>query len=221
MKLYGTYRSRATRNIWFADEIGLDLPLVTVWQSYRVADPAAPDAPLNTASPAFLSISAAGAIPVLDDNGLILSESLAINLHLARRYGGELGPRNEAEQALMEQWALYGATSIEGPAIALLYVHTEGRAETDAGRAEIAEMVAKLDRPLKVLDRELSEMGQMVGSRFTVADVNMAEIVRYATGMPGVLDPYPAVKAWLAACQARPAFQRMWEKRAAEPVNHG
>lgn len=92
-KLYGTWRSRATRNLWFANEIGLDLTLVPVWQAYRLDDPGAPDAPLNTLSPEFLAISPAGAIPVLDDGGLILSESLAINLHLARKYGGDMGSR--------------------------------------------------------------------------------------------------------------------------------
>ena len=35
-KLYGAWRSRATRNLWFAGEIGLDLTLVQVWQAYRL-----------------------------------------------------------------------------------------------------------------------------------------------------------------------------------------
>lgn len=219
-KLYGTFRSRATRNLWLAGEIGLDLPLIPVWQAYRLADPGAPDAPLNTLSPEFLAISPAGAIPVLDDGGLILSESLAINLHLARRYGGDAGPLNPAENALMEQWALFGATSVEGPALALQTVHGEGREGSDTGRAEIAEALRRLARPLKVLEGHLARQGRMIGHRFTVADVNMAEIVRYATASPAALADCPATRDWLAACQARPAFRAMWEKRLAEPVNH-
>lgn len=219
-KLYGTWRSRATRNLWFAREIGLDLTLVPVWQAYRLADPAAAGAPLNTLSPAFLEISPAGAIPVLDDGGLILAESLAINLHLARRYGGDAGPLNEAETALMEQWALFGATAIETPALALQTVHGEGRADSAAGRAEITEALRRLARPLKVLEGHLARQGRMIGHRFTVADVNMAEIVRYATAHPSCLDAFPSTRDWLAACQARPAFQAMWERRLAEPVNH-
>jgi glutathione S-transferase len=35
---------------------------------------------------------------------------------------------------------------------------------------------------------------------------------------PGLLAGYPALDAWLKACQARPAFQDMWAKRAAEPA---
>jgi glutathione S-transferase len=58
----------------------------------------------------------------------------------------------------------------------------------------------------------------LVGQRFTVADINTAECVRYAQGHPTLLGEFPAVKAWLARCQARPAFQAMWTKRNAEPV---
>lgn len=218
-RLYGTFRSRATRALWLAGEIGLELELVPVWQAYRLDDPGAADAPLNTRSPAFLKISPAGAVPVLDDDGLILSESLAINLHLARRYGRDIGPRNEFEEALMDQWAFYGATAIEPEAVVIMSVHTQGRAGTPEGRAEIAAAEARLDRPLRVLDAQIAAHGgHVIGHRFTVADINMAEIVRYATLEPGLLDPYPAVKAWLAACHARPAFQAMWARREAEPL---
>jgi hypothetical protein len=44
---------------------------------------------------------ARGAIPVMTDGDLVLTESFAINLYLARRYGGDLGPRDAAEDALM------------------------------------------------------------------------------------------------------------------------
>ena len=76
--LHGCYRSRASRNIWLAEEIGLDLPLRIVWQAYRLDDPEAPGAPLNTHSPEFLALSPMGAIPVLEDDGLVLTESRGI-----------------------------------------------------------------------------------------------------------------------------------------------
>ena len=58
----------------------------------------------------------------------------------------------------------------------------------------------------------------IVGGRFTVADINTAEIVRYAMAAPELFEAAPRVKAWLAACQARPAFKAMWAKRDAEPA---
>ena len=61
-----------------------------------------------------------------------------------------------------------------------------------------------------MLDAALAKDGHLVGGRFTVADINVAEVVRYAQAAPELFDAAPRVKAWLAACQARPAFRKMW-----------
>ncbi|MCB2117604.1 MAG: glutathione S-transferase family protein [Rhodobacteraceae bacterium] len=216
--IYGVYRSRASRNFWLLAELGLEHEHVPVIQAYRLPDPAAADAPFNTLSPGFLSISPAGAVPVLRDGDFVLSESLAMNLYIARKAGGPLAPADERENALMEQWALYGISSIEPHALAILFAHAEGRAKTPEGEAEIAAEANRLRRPLAVLNSHLRENGHMVGRRFTVADINMAEIVRYAQAEPGLLDGYPEIKDWLAACHARPGFKAMWETRLAEPA---
>ena len=207
--LYGVYRSRATRNFWLAGELGITLDHVPVIQAYREGAIG-----MTTTSPEFLAISPAGAIPVLVDGDLVLSESLAINLYLARKYGGPLAPADPAEDAVMQQWALYGATAIEPSSVALLYAFAEGRGDS----AEVAELAEKLQRPLKVLEAHLTAHPQMVGGRFTVADINMAEILRYAQNHPTLLAGFPKVDAWLESCQARPAFVAMWAKRLAEPA---
>jgi glutathione S-transferase len=218
LTIYGVYRSRASRNIWLLHELGLKFTLVPVIQGYRLTDALAADAPLSTTSAEFRQISLAGAIPVMEDDGLVLSESLAINLYLARKAGGLLAPQDASEDALMLQWALYGATSIESHALAILYVHADGRAASDGGRAEIGAHADTLRRPMAVLDAHLAEHGHMVGARFTVADINMAEIVRYAQAETAFLSEFPAVERWLKVCQSRPAFKTMWEARSAEPA---
>src|ERR1044071_2092354 len=111
LTIYGVHRSRASRNIWLAHELGLPFRLKPVMQHYRVKEPAPADL-LHTRSPAFLKINPNGHVPSIDDEGLVLHESLAINLYLARKHGGPLAPANPAEDALMTMWALWAATEV-------------------------------------------------------------------------------------------------------------
>ena len=214
LKIYGVYRSRATRPLWLLEEMGQPFELVPVIQAYRLAEPMAQGAPVNTLSPEFLAVNPMGSIPSLDDNGFVLHESLAITLYLARKYGGDLGPRDIAEEGSMVQWSLFAATGIETPALKI----QSTKDDTDEGKAEISVAARTLKRPFDVLEKHLSTNSHLVGGRFSVADVNVAEVVRYAQDHAPLFERRPALKAWLEACQARPGFQAMWGKRMAEPA---
>lgn len=216
--LYGCYRSRATRPLWALAEIGLPFTHIPVIQAYRLPDATAVDAPLNTASPAYLEVNPQGQIPALVEGDLVLSESLAITLHIARRHGGDLGPQSDAEAALMEQWALFAATSVEIPALEIAYAAADNGADTPEGQATFAVGAEKLHRPLARLEAHLQGRQWLVGNRFTAADIMVEECVRYAQPHPTLISSYPAVNAWVARCQARPAFQKMWAARLAEPA---
>jgi glutathione S-transferase len=43
-------------------------------------------------------------------------------------------------------------------------------------------------------------------------------VIRYAQPAQELFAAAPRVQAWIEACQARPAFRRMMEARAAEPA---
>jgi glutathione S-transferase len=217
LTIYGVYRSRAARNIWLADELGLAFNHVPVVQAYRLADPNAAGAPLHTRSPAFLAINPNGHVPSIDDGGLVLHESLAINLYLAKKHGGPLAPASVAEDGLMSMWSLWAATEAEPHALAVL-MHTIGKPPAERDPQVAAAGITALRAPFAVLDQALSTTGWLIGDRFTVADLNVAEVIRYAMPATGLFDAAPRVKRWLAACHARPAFQAMMSKRNAEPA---
>ncbi len=218
LKLYGVLRSRASRNVWLAHELGIPFEHVPVTQAYRLADPTAADAPFNTASPAFRAVNPNGLIPTLDDDGFVLNESLAINLYLAKKHGGPLAPRDLREDALMTMWALWAVTECEPHTIQVLY-HRAAKPAEERDPAIADAAVAALWRPFSVLDSALGQGGGFaVGGRFTVADINLAEVIRYAQPAPELFATAPAVSAWLAACHARPAFQAMMAARNAEPA---
>ncbi len=217
IRLYGVYRSRASRPLWLLHEIGVPFDHVPVIQAYRLPDPDDADAPINTRSLSYLAINPQGQIPCMTDGDLTLTESMSITLYLAAKYGGAIGASDAAEAALMTQWALHAVSSVETPAVEMLFAHRDAGGSPQ-GEATIAVAAEKLRRPLARLQVHLNTHPNLVGDRFTVADINTAECVRYAQGHPTFLQEFPAVKAWLERCQARPAFKVMWDKRMAEPA---
>jgi glutathione S-transferase len=83
IKLYGIPASRASRCLWMLEELGVKYENVP---THFIGDVKKPD---------YLKLNPNGHIPTLDDEGLVLWESLAINLHLARKYGkGSLWPES-------------------------------------------------------------------------------------------------------------------------------
>lgn len=218
LTIYGVLRSRASRNVWLAKELGLDYRLVPVIQARRMPDPAAPDAPLNTTSPAFRAINPNGLVPAIDDDGFVLTESLAINLYLAKKHGGPLSALDWREEALATQWSLWAAAECEPHTIQVLFHRVmKPEAERDPAVAEAA--VAALQRPFGVLEGALrTGAGYLIGGRFTVADLNVVEVTRYAQSAPELFDAHPGVKSWLTACQARPAYREMMAERDLEPA---
>lgn len=216
--VYGVHRSRASRPLWLLYELDLPFTHEPIIQSYRLADPGAAGAPAHTATAAFLAINPQGQIPAYVEDDLVLTESLAISRHIARRHGGALGPMSDSEEALTDQWTLFAATGIETPALEILYTISDGGDRTPEGQASIAVNAEKLRRPLGRLEVSLQGRDWLVGDRFTVADIQVAECLRYAQAHPTLLSEFPTTKAWLERAQARPGFQKMWAARLAEPA---
>lgn len=216
LKIYGVYRSRASRTYWMALELGIAFESVPVIQGYALPDPLAPDARLNTHSPAFLKLNPSGLIPTIDDDGLVLSESIAINLYLASKHRGPLAAGSLAEEGLITQWSVWACTEVEIHSIKIVQTYDRGLDDTPGGKETIAVATRLLKKPVGVLEAHLSEQDYLVGNRFTVADLNLVEIIRYALTEKEFLANYPHVLAWVERCHAREAFKQMMAGRAAE-----
>lgn len=216
LTIYGVYRSRASRNLWLAGELGIPFKHVPVIQEYR-KNAAADPSWLSTRSPEFMRINPNGHIPSIDDDGVILHESLAINLYLAKKHGGPLAPKDVREDGEMTMWALWAATEVEGQALSAMYLRL-GSPTVAKDEKAAAAAYAQLEAPFAVLDAALAKTGFLVGGRFTVADINTAEICRYAQAAPELFEAAPNVQRWITTCQSRPAFKAMWAKRDQEPA---
>jgi glutathione S-transferase len=197
LTIYGTARSRTARVLWMAKELGLEFEHVPL-----VMD----DAALK--QPAFLKINPAGRIPAIDDNGFALSESLAINLYLARKYGERakpsLAPASLEEEAKIWQWSSWAMTDLEGP-LTLLHLH-RGFYPPEKRDAKIAESAeAQVQRPLAMLETTLADRAHLLGSRFTVADINVACVLSASRLSTINMSALPHVASWAKRCHDRPA----------------
>jgi glutathione S-transferase len=118
----------------------------------------------------------------------------------------------------MTMWAVWAVTECEPRTIEILY-HRVERPKNERNPAIADAAVVALERPFGVLEAALRDGGgYVVGRRFTVADINLAEVFRYAQPAPELFASHPPVKAWIDACQARPAFKAMMAARLAEPT---
>ena len=99
LRLYGAARSRAVRTLWMLGELGLN---------YEHKDylPRAPE----TRTPEFRALNPNGRVPVIDDDGFVLSELMAINLYLAKKHKSPLYPSDPGNEALAWQWRPTGST---------------------------------------------------------------------------------------------------------------
>jgi glutathione S-transferase len=194
LKIYGVARSRAFRTLWMAKELGLDYEHVKV--DFATGE---------TREPRMLALNPNGHVPVIDDDGFILWESMAINLYLAKKYGAEgLYPTRLEDEARAWQWSLWGVTEVERPVLTVLmnraFYPEEKR---DAAAADAAERA--LAQPLRVLDGVLGRTANLLGDRFTVADLNVASILAWARPAQIDMSAFPKVAEWLKNCAERPA----------------
>ena len=194
-KLYGIAGSRAIRSLWAIEETGIDYEHVPVGfgEDSKAAE--------------YLAINPNGRIPALEDGDLILFESMAINLYLAKTYGGSLYPADPAAEALAIQWSVWGISEIEDLQIriALQKFFTP---EEEQDPTVIAEAEAGLARPFGVLDQHLKGRDWLVGDAFSIADLNLAAVMSLLQMVEVDVSGCANLSRWAASCYARPAFDR-------------
>lgn len=196
LKIYGVSQSRAFRTYWMAEELGLNYDSEPI---HFASD--------DRKSDSYLKINPNGRIPAIDDNGLQLFESMAINLYLARKHGGDLQPKTLEDEARATQWSFWVMTEVEKPLLTALFnlaILPEDQRDATAADKAITELQA----PLAVLDKALASSEYLLGGGFTVADLNVASVLSWARMAKIDLSNFSSVDAWLGRCLSRPAAQR-------------
>ena len=159
----------------------------------------------ETRTPNFRVINPNTRVPVIDDDGFILAESMAINLYLAKKHRSALYPADAQGEALALQWSLWETDRLDRQIVEFAR-HTQALPPAER-KPEVAEKALKEVAPaLDVLEIALGKSPWLASPAFSVADLNVAGALYRALTLD--LAPWPRVKAWLDICWDRPAAKQ-------------
>lgn len=155
----------------------------------------------------FLQLNPLGQVPVLTDGDLVLCDSNAILVYLAKRYATDSKWLSDdaVEAAHIQRWLSIAAGEVRyGPASARMTSLWKLKGEVDIALA--ATIAAKL---LRVMNAHLADRNWLATERPTIADLACYSYVAHASEGRISLEPYPAVRAWLKRVEGLPKFRPM------------
>ena len=204
LKIYGFSKvnalarghTRDLRVLWALDEMHL---------SFTLAGMNHPAHDLNT--DAYRRHSPFEQIPSIDDDGLVLSESAAILVYLAKK-SGRLIPGDRAGEAQVMRWCFAAMSSVEPPLLALMLLDWTA----DGGCGKYREfLVGWVNRVFTNLERWIAHCDWIATKEFSIADILMAHVLSAGVKDEGLIAPYPKVVSYRDRCLARPAWKRTIE----------
>jgi glutathione S-transferase len=155
--------------------------------------------------PGFLAKNPFGQVPVLEDGDVTLADSSAILIYLGERYdeSGKFWPRTPEAKAKVVRWLSIASGPLAfGPAAAR-------RARLLGAKLDYDEAVRIAHQLFAVLEIELAQRAYLVFDTPTLADVALYAYVARAPEGDVSLEPYPAIRSWLARIEALPGFVPM------------
>lgn len=206
LKIYGIVQSRAFRVLWLAKELGISFEHIPV---------STMGAQAQCKEDWYRALNPKARVPTIDDDGFILTESWAINIYLARKYGGPHGPffpKTPQEEASMLQWAFFAATDLEPPTVKILrnrvVLPAGERSEAEAKQGEL-----EIRAPLAIVESALAKAPYLAGAEFGLSDVMAGGASVSLLGLKYDLTDFPNTRRWLGAMSSRPAFQEAMKMR--------
>lgn len=145
-------------------------------------------------------------VPVIDDDGFVLTESGAILLYLAEK-SGRLIPGDLQGRAHVTRWLITALNNIEPFALPVLFADLQGDSNPNT-KALRPWHVGILARFFETIDSMLGTHEYIAGAEFTVADIVLTCVLREIRKSE-ILGQYPNIEAYRLKCQSRPAFVKV------------
>ncbi len=157
-------------------------------------------------SPAFLELNPRGQVPVMEIEDRVFWDSTAHLVYIARKYGGETWlPGDPLHMAEIMQWMSFAQNEVQfGLQWARGVTIYNRRPESFEGYLQDGKLA------LDVLEQQLSRTGDWLAlGRATLAEIACYPYVKRAPEGDLPLDDYPAIRGWLARCEALPGWIEM------------
>ena len=184
--------------VWCADELGLEYARHDVGGAFGGTD-----------TPRYLAMNPNGLVPVIEDDGFVLTESNAIVRYLAARAGAEsLWPTELRRRADVDRWMEWQGTEFT-PAMRDAFWQVV-RVSPEARDAKVvAASCEKSEKRAAVLDRHLANHRYLCGDAFTVADIVNGCAAHRWLNLPVARTPRPHMERWYAELKSRPASRQV------------
>ena len=194
--LHHVPRTRSARTLWLLEEIGepFDVAVRPFDKTLR--------------SPDYLARSPAGRVPALEWDGRFLFETGAIAQLLTEAFSPDgLGRSvDHPERADWLVW-LHFAETISAHVQVLTQQHLVLREDWMRSPTVTQIEPARVGKCFDALEVRLEGRDWLLDGGFTAADIGCAQAVDMARRFRRV-EGHPALAAWMARCEARPAAKR-------------
>jgi glutathione S-transferase len=164
------------------------------------------------------SVNEMGEIPVLEEDGVRLTQTAPILLKLAEQYG-RFGGSNPHEQFELLRWLFWDNHKLTG----YMASYRFNRTFTPSPDPQVLNYFRKrLDDFLDILDRHLQKNAFVIGQRSTVADFSMMAYLHYPGDETGYdfAKSHPAVSAWLGRIADIPGWKSAYDLLPGKRLRH-
>lgn len=161
--------------------------------------------------PGFLALNPFGKVPVIEDDGAVIADSHAILVYLALRYDPAQRwlPREPLAAAQVQRWLALSAGPLVNGAASARWTRLTGKPVPQPTLDIALELLGQMEQHLQ--GREW-----LVGDHATLADIALYTYTAHVPEGGVTLEPYPALRAWLARIEALPGFIDMPRGEAAQ-----
>ena len=169
-----------------------------------------------TRSPAFRKLNDMGEVPVLEDEGRVLSQSGAIMYHVVRKTGKLGGRPGEEEEVL--RWVLWDNHKMSSQAGMTRFL-MNFLPEDKRPREVITFMQARLSNAYGTLDAHLAGRDWLVGTAPTIADLSCCAYLYYPEPFGFTRGDWPHIDAWLTRISDLPGWAHPYELMPGSPAD--